>query len=744
MGNTEILKNEYFYKSLIENGNEIITLFDKDFNVLYRSPANERILGYTIEEHKQIQFELIHPDDRHEIISTFRETLRQPETPLPIAIRIKAKNGNYLSFEGSIKNLLHIDGINAVVSNYHNVTNRVKAEGELAKTRENLSSLINTINGVVWEADVKTFQFTYVSHYAEKILGFPAKQWITEHDFWPNHIHPDDKDWVVNYCSNILKNGENGDVEYRMIADDGSVVWIQDIITLVKENDEPLFLRGIMMDITERHQALEDLALREHYFKNLIENSTSAIILIGADGKFLYQSPVVEKILGYETSSVSETNVFQFIHPDELDHFSELFLELLAKPGSKVSGEFRFLHNNGEYIWLGGTVKNLLHDPTINALIANYQDVTERKRAQKELEKSEANLHTIFDNADTGYILLDTNLNLISFNQPAQKFSEEDLKKTLILGKNAIDFFPNERKPFMKRKIMDALGGSNISHELTYPQSDGSNRWYFMRFYPLYNFEKKVFRVVLALTDVTERKTYELQRKKITHDLLQRNKALEQFTYIVSHNLRSPVANILGVCQLIQEVGLNEHEKNTLLQGLLSSANKLDTVITDLNQILQVKKDVRENKEFVNFSNLVKDSEATFNEWIKDEEVKIITDFFEWEGFITLKSYINSIFYNLISNSIKYRQPSIPLIIKIKSYKKGSQNFLSFKDNGLGIDLEKKGDQVFGLYKRFHNLVEGRGMGLYMVKTQVETLGGKISLKSKVNVGSEFIIEFDS
>jgi signal transduction histidine kinase len=123
--------------------------------------------------------------------------------------------------------------------------------------------------------------------------------------------------------------------------------------------------------------------------------------------------------------------------------------------------------------------------------------------------------------------------------------------------------------------------------------------------------------------------------------------------------------------------------------------------------------------------------------------IVINCDFSEIDEFLTLKSYLYSIFYNLISNSIKYRQQLIPGIIDIKSRLVKEKIELIFTDNGMGIDLQKKGEEVFGLYKRFHTDIEGKGMGLFMVKTQVETLGGKISIQSEVNKGTEFTIEFE-
>jgi signal transduction histidine kinase len=145
----------------------------------------------------------------------------------------------------------------------------------------------------------------------------------------------------------------------------------------------------------------------------------------------------------------------------------------------------------------------------------------------------------------------------------------------------------------------------------------------------------------------------------------------------------------------------------------------------------------------VYFSELVADIQLSIGNMIAEEQFAIVSDFSEVNEFMTTKSYLYSIFYNLISNSIKYRKTDVNSYIKIKSNLINNSLFLTFEDNGLGIDLDKKGDQIFGLYKRFHFHIEGKGMGLHMVKTQTEALGGKISVKSEVNKGTTFIIEFE-
>ena len=149
-----------------------------------------------------------------------------------------------------------------------------------------------------------------------------------------------------------------------------------------------------------------------------------------------------------------------------------------------------------------------------------------------------------------------------------------------------------------------------------------------------------------------------------------------------------------------------------------------------------------EDKLLVSFENVVQNITDTIQLQIEQAEATINTNFSEVAEMYTIKNYLHSVFYNLISNSLKYRRRNIKPVIEISSRTESGKTILSFRDNCMGIDLDRYGDQVFGLYKRFHQNTEGKGLGLYMVKTQVESLGGKIDIASKVNEGTEITIEF--
>jgi signal transduction histidine kinase len=247
-------------------------------------------------------------------------------------------------------------------------------------------------------------------------------------------------------------------------------------------------------------------------------------------------------------------------------------------------------------------------------------------------------------------------------------------------------------------------------------------------------------RLPSALIKAVEKKKTEQQRDKMTSDLIQRNKDLEQFAYIVSHNLRGSVANILGLFNLWDPEKRNKHEQKYIYEGIRFSVKKLDDVITDLNYILQVKREINEHRETVIFANVIKDIKVGIYTMIKKEKARIKYSFDEADRILTIKSYLQSIFYNLIVNSIKYKKEEEAPLIEINSRCEKDSILIHFKDNGIGIDMEKNGDKIFGLYKRFSETQEGKGMGLFMVKTQVEALSGEIEINSEPGKGTEFII----
>lgn len=240
-----------------------------------------------------------------------------------------------------------------------------------------------------------------------------------------------------------------------------------------------------------------------------------------------------------------------------------------------------------------------------------------------------------------------------------------------------------------------------------------------------------------ALIIEVDRQTLDL--KKTNLELIEQNNRLEQFAYIISHNLRAPMARLVGLAAIL-DLAKTKEESSEIIQLMLRTTGEFDKVIKDLSQILSIKNLNIHVLNEIDLEETVNKAMHILESEIKETKAKIVKDFRGAQIIYSLPQYIESIFYNLISNSIKYRHPDRPPVIKIRSWSENEFFRIEISDNGLGIDLEKHRTNLFSLYKRFHFHVEGKGLGLYLVKTQIDALGGKIEVKSKIEEGTTFII----
>lgn len=257
--------------------------------------------------------------------------------------------------------------------------------------------------------------------------------------------------------------------------------------------------------------------------------------------------------------------------------------------------------------------------------------------------------------------------------------------------------------------------------------------------YVLRDEKGKALRMTGAMRDITEMKLREAEREKMAKDLLEKNKNLEQFTYIVSHNLRAPLANIIGLTQLVEhcKVSGEVEELDDLLEGLCVSARKLDQIIRDLDAILAMGSETGRSSETVNLKELVDDLRIDLKSPLSISNAEVYTNFEDVESVTSIRGYLYSVIHNFLTNSIKYRQPGIKPIIRIHSAIEKDAVVINYSDNGMGMDLSN-GKDPFQLYTRFHSGVQGKGVGLFMVKKQVEQLSGTVTVESAVNKGTTF------
>jgi signal transduction histidine kinase len=230
--------------------------------------------------------------------------------------------------------------------------------------------------------------------------------------------------------------------------------------------------------------------------------------------------------------------------------------------------------------------------------------------------------------------------------------------------------------------------------------------------------------------------------KDRTKDLVEYNQQLEQFAFITAHNLRAPVARILGLGNVLEFASKSAQDERLIIGKLIFATGELDTVVKDLSTILELRKNNISLITEVSLHEELRLIKENLEKEILETNAAIEEDFSKAPSIRTIKPYLDSILINLISNAIKYRHLDRRPLIQIKSEVIENKICLTVSDNGIGIDLSSYGDKLFTLYSRVHNHVEGKGMGLYLVKTQVVALGGKIEVESEIDRGTTFRILF--
>lgn len=230
------------------------------------------------------------------------------------------------------------------------------------------------------------------------------------------------------------------------------------------------------------------------------------------------------------------------------------------------------------------------------------------------------------------------------------------------------------------------------------------------------------------------------ERSKMLKTLEAQQKQMEEFTNVVAHNLRAPLSNLMLLNDMISESG-DINDKLSFLEKQKPALDFLYQTFEELVDAIHVKTDFTKKRDHIDLEECWLKTMSLLQGEIIKTKAKIQWDFSKEKTAYFPKEYLDSILFNLLSNAIKFRHPERIPEISIKSYKKEGWSYIKIEDNGLGIDLKKYGDKVFGLHKTFHNHPNSKGFGLFITKTQIEAMDGEISLDSTPNKGSTFTIK---
>ncbi len=480
----------------------------------------------------------------------------------------------------------------------------------------------------------------------------------------------------------------------------------------------------------------------ELYYKALINSSPDIIISINPSYciEFIHFPDRPELNL----PSFIGMEIYAIIPDEETRKKAKKALIFVFETGEPTSYETQFIDtrlNKLKYYYT--YYAPIQSNGKIISVYSVTKDITENKIVENRIKEVSRNLQTTIDNSIQYTLLLDTEGNILLVGANTVKQVQQQLGLTVSIGSKMNDYIPLETREFFLSNFTKALTGKSVRSERKIKAKDRSV-WLDIIYSPVFDEQGKVTAVVVGQMDITTRKENEEYLQKMNQELINQNKQLVHYSYVVSHNLRSPVATILGLLNLFKfekPVGAASQE---LLGMLETSIQKLDTVVTDLNFILSETQLVQEDEEKVNFEEVFLEIIDSLQAPIKQCDAQIYHDFSAATTIFASKTFVHNVLLNLLTNSIKFRRRNVSPRIIVETMIIDEYICLTIIDNGLGIDTITQKENLFKLYKKFHPQIEGKGINLYILKTQVEMQGGKVILESEENKGTTFKIYFNN
>jgi signal transduction histidine kinase len=492
-----------------------------------------------------------------------------------------------------------------------------------------------------------------------------------------------------------------------------------------KESAHPIFKENELFDLFE-------------------EVLQAGVLQINENEEHMLCSGTFYGLLGYKTTINNLSKSFFF---DEIvrNKEKEILKNALAhyfQNGLRFMLEIPLLHASGVYKWFkfwGQRKKNANGDSYMLCLII---DIDERVQQKLALQKSEYLLEEAGKMARVGVWELYTDPPLLTWSKEVCHIHEVSENFTPDLN-TAINFYSPGSIPIIQDAVNNALSlGTPFDLELKINTATQKEIWVRAIGKAIHaENAKDIIGVRGVFQDINEQKEKELAIGASIKTITSQNKRLVNFAHIVSHNLRSHAANLSLTLELEAEE-TDAVQKTKLQENIHKISDSLNETITHLTDLVVAQTETHEIKKKVALNKIMQHIEDVLKAEILESNATLKVNFTKCTEIDFVPAYLESILLNFTSNAIKYRNPHVPLVITIESGIEAGKPILQVSDNGLGIDLAKHGEHLFGMYKTFHGNPNARGIGLFMTKNQVESLGGKISVKSELNKGTAFKIQF--
>ena len=444
-----------------------------------------------------------------------------------------------------------------VVLSFEDITSRQRAVAALRASERRYSGLVNSLDGIVWEADARTMRFTWVSPQAERFLGYPVRDWLDGPTFWQDHIHPDDRERAVAYCLECTARGEDHDFEYRMIAADGRVVWLRDLVTLARDEGGAPLLRGVMFDVTTRRRAEDALRASEELLERMGRVAGVGgweLDLAGMTLRWTAQTYRIHEVPDHFVPTVEQAIAF---YAPEARPLIEAAVQACIAEATPYDLELPFDTATGRRLWVRAVGQAQVEDGRPVRLFGAFQDITDRKLAELEMRRSREQFMLAVQGSRDGiwdWDLRDDSLFFSARWKEMIGYAEAELQPSMRTFREHLH--PDDRDRVLgelRRYLRGEL--DTYSTEFRFRHKDGSYVWIHSRGEALRDARGVPYRMAGSHTDITERKRAEAERARLQEELLQAQKmeSIGRLAGGVAHDFNNMLSVILGHADLALE-----------------------------------------------------------------------------------------------------------------------------------------------------------------------------------------------
>ena len=577
----------------------------------------------------------------------------------------------------------------------------------------------------------KNGNYKFFGHAVRTQSGFTIEE--LEGTNVKEYIHQDDIATVFSQLSKIPPGKTDILLPFRFRIKDGSYRWVEASVTNMAEDPRVGGFLVNSKDITELIEGINKNKLVNNSYANFFAKHPFGVIHMNMDGTVDMINAKLTEDLGYNLMDITGRPLVNFFVARYRRKIFHAFHKARQRGHSETFNvEVYTIEGNSLHVNL--TIVPVTHDNKTTELYVVVKDISDRIELQENLRK----LSIVADKATNGVVILDQDGHIEWVNNGFTQMNGYSFEEAR--GKEIKDLLKSTITPDVRQKMMERLrSGFPFSEEIQCRKKSGEAYWILVEVSPVLGKDGKLERRISIHTDITKRKAAETELKVLADDLYKRNRELYQFGYIVSHNLRKPVANIMGITSLLESETNDPQMVAACTRNLKTSVESLDDVIKDLSKILSATDGSGGlQKESIDLFELIENIKASLKDVIRQSGA-VIEASFEPPVITSHKAYMYSVFYNLVSNAIKYRSDKPP-VIKIALKADNESAYITISDNGIGIDMDKHADELFKPYRRFNFTAEGKGLGLFLVKSHIDALNGKIHIDSKTGMGTTFNI----